>query len=317
LFPIEHEIYRFRLEALEETRLPPFKGSALRGAFGHALKRVVCALRNQECPTCLVRESCTYQRVFETRVDPAAGPKTGVDVAPHPYVLVPPIEERTQYAAGEPVECTLLLMGPALGVLPYLVYAFQELGRRGITVERKPLGLRQVEGFGPSGWEVVYDEGAGVLRTPRVVAPPPVPAPLDGRGVVELLTPLRVKERGRFVNELDLRSLLLALWRRSEILARYYGGASPAADEGPAALFALAEAARVVKSETTWKEWTRYSNRQGTKMQLGGVVGRLVLEGDLEPLAPWLAWGERFHVGKATSFGLGKIRVLTSTGEQG
>jgi hypothetical protein len=35
-------VFRFTLEAREPLHLPPFKGSALRGGFGHVFKSVVC-----------------------------------------------------------------------------------------------------------------------------------------------------------------------------------------------------------------------------------------------------------------------------------
>ncbi len=310
--PIPHEIYRFRLEFLEPGYLPAFKGSTLRGAFGHSLRRVVCALRSQDCPTCLVRESCTYQRVFETRVDPSQGPRRGVDVAPHPYVLVPPAEERREYGPGDGLECRLLLLGPALGALPYLVYAFQELGRSGLGARRTPLALRRVEGFGAEGWGAVYDDGR--LRVPRVEAPPPEAPALDERVPVRLVTPLRVKERGGFLRALDFRSLMLAVLRRAAHLGRYYGdGSEPPIRE----LLDRAQAVETARSELRWHDWERYSNRQQTAMQLGGLVGEVEFRGDLRPFAPWLAWAERFHVGKATSFGLGRVECTGGWGGDG
>jgi CRISPR/Cas system endoribonuclease Cas6 (RAMP superfamily) len=44
-------------------------------------------------------------------------------------------------------------------------------------------------------------------------------------------------------------------------------------------------------------------------MKLGGVVGRLVLEGDLAPFVPLLRTAEIVHVGKGATFGLGKLAV--------
>lgn len=40
-FTLAH--YRLTLEALDPLHLPPFKGSALRGGFGHTFKRLACA----------------------------------------------------------------------------------------------------------------------------------------------------------------------------------------------------------------------------------------------------------------------------------
>jgi CRISPR/Cas system endoribonuclease Cas6 (RAMP superfamily) len=46
-----------------------------------------------------------------------------------------------------------------------------------------------------------------------------------------------------------------------------------------------------------------------TRMKLGGVVGRMELEDLPKALWPWLRLGELVHVGKGTSFGLGRYRV--------
>ncbi len=44
-------------------------------------------------------------------------------------------------------------------------------------------------------------------------------------------------------------------------------------------------------------------------MKLGGFVGRITFEGDLTPFLPYIRIGEAVHVGKATSFGLGRYRI--------
>jgi hypothetical protein len=303
---IDHEVYRFRLRCLEPMRLPAYKGSALRGVFGHCFKAVVCALRREECPTCLVRASCTYQRVFETRVAPGEGPRRGVDAAPHPYVLGVEPEGRTEYGPGEEVTCTLTLLGPALGILPYLVYTFQEVGRRGLTPAGRPLALRLVEALGTEGWRTVYEEGAAQLAEARAPAPPPPVPDLSRGAAVELVTPLRLQDRGELCRRLDFGTLFLAAWRRLGLLARYYGAGQPAFDRE------LLDASRAVAAagpDLRWHDWTRYSNRQKRTMQLGGLVGEVAFAGDLSPFAPWLAWAGRLHLGKATSFGLGEIRV--------
>ena len=59
--------YHFFCPLETEAILPPYKGSTFRGVFGHALKKVVCALKRQECPQCLLKEKCVYALVFETQ----------------------------------------------------------------------------------------------------------------------------------------------------------------------------------------------------------------------------------------------------------
>lgn len=50
--------YSFCCNLMDKAILPPFKGSTFRGAFGIALKRVVCAVREQmsaPIPLCLCK----------------------------------------------------------------------------------------------------------------------------------------------------------------------------------------------------------------------------------------------------------------------
>ncbi len=58
--------YRFHCRFDAAAELPPYKGSTFRGVFGHALKRVVCALKRQECPACILRERLTRSEGIET-----------------------------------------------------------------------------------------------------------------------------------------------------------------------------------------------------------------------------------------------------------
>ena len=56
--------FQFELETVEPLQLPAYKGSTLRGAFGHAFKKVVCALRTKTCGDCLLNERCVYSYIF-------------------------------------------------------------------------------------------------------------------------------------------------------------------------------------------------------------------------------------------------------------
>ena len=64
--------YTFRCRFETDARLPEYKGSTFRGLFGTALKRIVCALKHQECGGCILRSSCLYPQVFEPVNTPAA-----------------------------------------------------------------------------------------------------------------------------------------------------------------------------------------------------------------------------------------------------
>lgn len=94
----------FRLQAESAVILPPFLGSTLRGAFGKALKNVVCFVPRGDCENCWFREACDYQYIFESPnfadvPREAMHPKLrGQKNVPAPFVLIPPRLNRKQTA---------------------------------------------------------------------------------------------------------------------------------------------------------------------------------------------------------------------------
>ena len=46
-------------------------------------------------------------------------------------------------------------------------------------------------------------------------------------------------------------------------------------------------------------------------MKLGGLIGSITYEGNLDKFLPLLRIGEYIHVGKAVTFGMGRYRIKT------
>lgn len=65
--------YRFFCNLLDDAELPAYKGSTFRGAFGSALKKVMCVARGQDCPGCLLAGRCLYARTFEPQRNAVPG----------------------------------------------------------------------------------------------------------------------------------------------------------------------------------------------------------------------------------------------------
>ena len=70
------------------------------------------------------------------------------------------------------------------------------------------------------------------------------------------------------------------------------------------------EKVKTVSNDLQWFDWERYSTRQKQKMTLGDVPGQVKYEGNLESFMQILKLGEYIHVGKGTSFGLGRYEIL-------
>jgi hypothetical protein len=301
---------RFLLRADERAVLPPFHGSLLRGAFGHALRRSVCSMGpDQPCPDCFLRQACVYARLFEARIEGEPPPfLRGLPVPPRPYVFEPGTEQRA-FAPGDALPFDLLLFGQAADLQPYALLAVERMARAGLGADRISFHLDRAERALPDGaWQEVYSQGraTAALGSPSPLLPSD--EPLDGRVVLRFLTPARLKVRGRLLDEPDFRALVFHMLRRSLELAWFHlPGAELDWQFRP--LLDLASEILVTAADLRWHDWERYSNRQDRKIEMGGFVGTMALAGDLAPFAPLLRAAEVLHVGKGATFGMGRVEV--------
>jgi len=309
--------------------LPPYKGSVLRGGFGSAFRRVSCALRTGDCGPCSLREVCPYGYVFETSPPPGSEVLSNLRDVPRPFVIEPPEEERTHYLPGDKLSLGLILIGRGVSYLPYFVTAFRELGRTGIGRRRAGFDLaevRQVAGpFGVGGagrageersW-TVFDSAtelgevrvAGVSERcvgTRDVAAAAAQLPGD-RIQVTFKSPTRLKAGAALKTHPEFHLLLRALLRRASSLAYFHHDRRLELDYSD--WIRAAREVSLVSDETRWVSWTRYSNRQRARMDLGGIIGTAVYRGKLGRFRDLLVFGSLVHVGKNTTFGLGRYSL--------
>ena len=125
---------------------------------------------------------------------------------------------------------------------------------------------------------------------------------------IELLTPLRVKQDGRLQDQISFDLLIRAIIRRWQLLCKYYSAEDYKSIE-TSEILSLAKNIPSGTLNLRWEEKERYSRRQGQRMIMGGMVGIMECEGNLEPFLPWLLLGQDLHIGKNASFGLGKYTV--------
>lgn len=309
---IEFKRFTFFLKASEPLILPSYKGSTLRGGFGHAFRKVVCALKQKECNDCLLKEKCVYSYVFETP------PHSGTEImrkyktVPHPFVLEPSPEKRRGYKPGDEIIFGLILIGRAIDYLPYFIYTFHELGNIGIGKGKGRFELKAVEceesrqsiydsetktlkPFNPSTLTLTFDDSDS--KTPNLL-------PLT----LNFLTPARILYDGHLTLDLEFHILIRNLLRRLSLIYYFHCNGDSSKWEFEK-IIEKAKDVKVKEKDLRWYDWERYSARQDTRMKMGGFFGRISFEGDIEPFMPLIKAGEMLHVGKGTSFGLGKYEI--------
>lgn len=308
--------FQFTMQAKEHSFLPEYKGSTLRGGFGHSFRRVCCTMRDQECKTCMLNQTCPYAYIFETPKVNGMEVQHQASNLPHPFVIEPPATEQTEFQAGDDFEIGLVLFGKSVSFLPYFVYTFDQMGRMGLGKGRGKFELTAVyamNDLASQQKEQIYDSKSQMLNgnfkvwnLSDILTNISI-AQVDTLAI-QLVTPTRILHKNRLVRNIPYDLLIRTLLRRISLLGRIHCESDwdlPYKDILDHAINHV----KLVNSNTSWYDWERYSNRQRTRMKMGGIVGTLSYAGDLAPFMPLIVLGQFTHIGKNTTFGLGKYVV--------
>lgn len=301
--------YRLTFRAPGGGRFGAYAGSAWRGALGHALKRVVCVTSQPACEPCLLYRSCAYPYIFETPPPPGAAKMRLYKAAPHPFVIEPADYGPRELEPGATTSIRLVLVGRAITQLPYMVLALRRAGEQGLGPRRSRLDLLTVEQeatLGAEDWREIYGQGEVLDPLPAAASACPAP-PNNGEVEVRLCTPLRLRRDGANLtaDDFNFRPWFSALLRRVSMLSYFHG--AQALETDFRGLVAAAGRVPLAEPQLRWREWTRYSSRQRTTLQMGGLVGSFRLAaGDLQAFWPYLWFGQWVHAGRGASMGLGR-----------
>jgi len=310
--------HHFILNPVTDLILPPYKGSTLRGGFGHALKRVTCMNRGEECTSCILRSKCAYSYIFETALFNSVHGKTEGSRLPHPFIIEPSRDGKQFYKTGDKLDFNLVLLGQAIDYTPHVILAFEELGKIGIGKNRGKYRdngkykLDKVISTGCDSDTIIYDGKSHITNDLGVIDSAGYfnasPDPGCNKITLRFLTPARIKYNGNFIEDLDFAILMRNLLRRLSWLAEIHCGEKWDMD-WKGIIGRAKKGVRTVHSGLCWHDWERYSNRQEKRLKMGGFIGDITFEGELAEFFPFLRLGEYLHVGKGTVYGLGKYEI--------
>lgn len=303
---------RFRLHWRTTTplHLPAYAGSMLRGAFGHALRRISCLTRQKDCAGCPLLGTCPYPAIFAP--PPAQHSLQRFSQIPAPYLIEPPPWGERSLAPGEQFSFNIVLCGRALKELPLVTLALRQALQRGIGPgdgQAELIALNQQTGHHDldSDEIQIYQPAHGQFAPHAPTNPEAANQPCE-EITLHFSTPLRLQENGHALppNRLTPRALLMAAVRRTSLVAEFHGQTPSSWDFAK-----LSEQTATISDEKNlkWQDWTRRSSRQQQTMKLGGVIGSWKLKGNLALFLPALRLGQWLHIGKETVFGLGRYHL--------
>lgn len=300
--PLSYARARFTLSARAVAPLPPFLGSTLRGALGHALRTLSGDPGRSLEERALLREVCPFLYVFG---EPALD--GGGRDATRPYALVPPPPQEAPWQPGQPLSFNLVLFGRAQLYLPWLVAAVRRMAGEGLGADRHAFDLVAVTSPLDGGplWR-----GGRVVRTAPEETGDTLTAPLPGDEVaVRFLTPLRVRPdevAGGITFE------RFARWANRRLHAVLHDHCDERPAGGLAPVWAAAREVRAVGQDLLRAPFDRYSNRGGGRQRYSVLTGELVFGGPgLSRFGPLLRAGEVLGVGRSTTMGFGRYVLIS------
>lgn len=299
--------YRFCFETDHPVQLPDYPGSAWRGAFGHALKKAVCIVRDTPCHQCLLKHACAYSYIFETPRPGNAEKMRKYNSVPHPFVF-----RFSTEASSSDFSLDINLFGHGQRYFPYLVHAMQMAGQSGIGGHRQIFFLRKIDAIDYQNQrETIYqDSELKQLHSAQIPLLPAMPEEI----AFTFHSPVRIKQDNKNLssNHFNFSALFGALLRRISMIS-YFHTDTPLETDFKG-LVTTAQTVQFDSHELRWYDWTRYSSRQQTEMQMGGLLGSASLKmNGLEALWPYLWLGQWTHVGKGTSMGMGAYTISSTS----
>lgn len=248
---------RVTLRLLEAASLPAYKGALLRGGFGYAFQQTCCPSSCwNDTDHCVAPTICPFRWVFATPHPAHIQSFHDLRDVPRPFVIEPPEDGRRTYGAGDPLECSLILIGRGIDYLPYFLFSFERLGQMGLGRINARARLERVEALGP--WQAVgqtiYSDGKAIegqslpYYTDETIASRAAALPADL--LLTLPTPLRLKTRGDYLRTIDLPAIIQGICWRLSALNAFHGDGAWTIDHR--ALITRASAITVESQQIQW-----------------------------------------------------------------
>ncbi|PMP76271.1 MAG: CRISPR-associated protein Cas6 [Sulfurihydrogenibium sp.] len=279
---------RFDYKILTPFSQPYFLGSSFRGIMGRKLKSTVCIKPFKSCQECELNQTCPYTVIFESEL---------ILNKPSKYVFIMPFEKR-ELKEGDTLSIDVTLLGSSSDYWEFLIASLSgefSLGKGRI--------LKSTNVYYYNPLSEVYKPVSSYVGKSNAVNFFDCKTGLNKIKV--RLYPSSIKLLGKILTYRDFNKdvFVKAVLSRVSNVAKAYGFID-------GKLQIDKEKFEIKNVDMQPSPMKRYSNRKGKAMIVPAFEGSFEIEGDLNEILPYLYIVENINIGKSTSFGLGRVKIL-------
>lgn len=309
----------FTVQMTEDCRLPVTKASALRGGTGQMMIRQNCivadhSLKEEDCRHCDCLSECPVQRFLYTPME--IQPNLSADRLSMGYLFECENYEEW-FREGDLLDFNVTLFGKSRVYLNLLLQAVWDLGNTGLGKEKA--GHFRILRILNSRKQTIMDMnryGTQILK--QAYRTEYVSEYVEYRmhqieeqglnNIIRFQTETTLKYKKELQQEFSMEAIVSNLARRIYLFNCFVGREM---DPEELTNHLMENLPIIVEQDIRKRRVARYSSRQQSRMQLQGIQGNVYLgEWPDEDLLRCLLAGEILHIGKNTSFGFGRYRVM-------
>ena len=293
----------FSLKCLGKIYLSKFKGSTIRGGFGYSFRKISCVNKPKKCEECQLLKECIYIKIFEPKIFR----EEKVKDIPRPFVFEYPTNFKNFFNIDEILKFNFIIFGDVIDYFPYFLLSFIDLGNEGLGSTREKFIIEKIRQLYPLEKEI-FENSEVDINLPDKRENELLKEKDIHTIKIKFITPLKIKYEGKLVSYPEFHIFIRAILRRTFLLLKYWCGFDSKIEFNE--IIEKAKEVKISGCKLRWFDYERYSTRQREKIKHGGIIGEIEYKGDIGEFLPLIEIGSHIHIGKNTSFGLGKYIIL-------